>query len=147
MQNESLLSFACKSWLRYSRERAPTSLQYDEGSRALIWDCFLHLTHTQLIPCKADSRPVQPAAQLPVLQLLAACEIDLETSIFISSTPSFFLMSSSFFCKEVYLSIWLEPSGSTRRAMRKQPRKGDLIFAFSPGWTDGVPHYLRCLYP
>ena len=37
---EECLALACKNRPRYSREQAPTSLLYDEGSRALIWDRF-----------------------------------------------------------------------------------------------------------
>jgi len=40
--------FGCKHWLRFSRERAPTSLLYYYGSRAMTWNRFLSLVRSWL---------------------------------------------------------------------------------------------------
>ena len=44
--NEYVHRCTCKNRLLYNRERAPTSLLYDQGSRALIWDRFSSLFKT-----------------------------------------------------------------------------------------------------
>ena len=49
-----------QSRLRYNRERTPTSLLDDWGSRALIWDCCLSLRRS----CRASHCPGTPSAKL-----------------------------------------------------------------------------------